>query len=82
MNVVEKLVIEDGGKITLPGDVLDRYGLAEDTIVRIIETRKGILLIPLTDAPMSEALADELQQWQAIGDESREAFPYDEEMEP
>ncbi len=67
MSIIEKLVIEGGGKITLPGDVLDRYGLAEETTIRIIETQKGILLIPLTDEPMSEALASELQEWQAAG---------------
>ena len=78
MSVVEKLIIEDGGKITLPSAVLDRYGLAEETIVRIIETQKGILLIPLTNEPMSEALAAELKAWQAIGSESWEMFPYEE----
>jgi bifunctional DNA-binding transcriptional regulator/antitoxin component of YhaV-PrlF toxin-antitoxin module len=78
MSVVEKLIIEDGGKITLPSEVLDRYGLADETIVRIIETQKGILLIPLTDEPVSEALASELQEWQAIGNESWNLFPYEE----
>jgi bifunctional DNA-binding transcriptional regulator/antitoxin component of YhaV-PrlF toxin-antitoxin module len=78
MSVVEKLIIEDGGRITLPSGVLDRYGLAEETIVRIIETQKGILLIPLTDEPMSEALASELREWQAVGSESWEMFPFEE----
>ncbi|MBC7910575.1 MAG: hypothetical protein H7Y30_08750 [Pyrinomonadaceae bacterium] len=70
MSTLEKLIIEDGGKITLPRKVLDRYGLGDETVVRIIETQKGILLIPLTDEPMSEALASELQEWQAIGSDS------------
>ncbi len=78
MSVVEKLIIEGGGKITLPGDVLDRYGLAEETSVRIIETQKGILLIPLNDEPMGEALASELREWQAVGGESWETFPFEE----
>lgn len=81
MSVLEKLTIEGGGKITLPGPVLDRYGLAEATAVRIIETQKGILLIPLTDEPMSEDLTSELLEWQALGGESWEAFPF-EEPEP
>ncbi|HEX7174745.1 MAG TPA: AbrB/MazE/SpoVT family DNA-binding domain-containing protein [Pyrinomonadaceae bacterium] len=81
MSVIEKLIVEGGGRITLPSDVLDRYGLAEETIVRIIETQKGILLIPLTDEPMGEALASELREWQAIGNESWEMFPF-EETEP
>ncbi|MBC7929675.1 MAG: AbrB/MazE/SpoVT family DNA-binding domain-containing protein [Rubrivivax sp.] len=78
MSVVEKLIIEDGGRITLPSNVLDRYGLADETIVRIIETQKGILLIPLTDEPMSEALASELREWQAVGSESWDMFPFEE----
>ncbi len=78
MSVVEKLIIEDGGRITLPSDVLERYGLAKETIVRIIETQKGILLVPLTDEPMSEALASELREWQATGSESWEMFPFEE----
>ncbi len=78
MSVVEKLVIEGGGKITLPGDVLDRYGLTEETSVRIIETQKGILLVPLTDEPMSEALSAELREWQTLGGESWEEFPFEE----
>ena len=81
MSVVEKLVIEGGGRITLPSEVLDRYGLTDETAVRIIETQKGILLIPLTDEPMSEALADELREWQAVGGESWGMFPF-EETEP
>ncbi len=78
MSTLEKLIIENGGKITLPSEVLDRYGLGDETVVRIIETQKGILLIPLTNEPMSEALASELQEWQAIGSESWEMFPYEE----
>lgn len=81
MSVLEKLTIEGGGKITLPDSVLDRYGLAEETAVRIIETQKGILLIPLTGEPMSEELASELMEWQALGGESWETFPF-EEPEP
>jgi bifunctional DNA-binding transcriptional regulator/antitoxin component of YhaV-PrlF toxin-antitoxin module len=81
MSVVEKLIIEGGGRITLPSDVLDRYGLAEETVVRIIETQKGILLVPLTDEPMSAALASELREWQAAGRESWEMFSF-EEPEP
>lgn len=58
-------------------EVLNRYGLGDETIVRIIETQKGILLIPLTDEPMSDALVSELQEWQAIGSQSWEMFPYE-----
>jgi len=80
MSASENLIVEDGGKITIPEAVRDRYGLAQDTPVRMIETRNGILLIPLTDEPMSEALLSELEEWQLFGAESFELFPYEEKQ--
>ena len=79
MKTADNLIIEDGGKITLPAAVRSRYGLAEHTPVRVIETCTGILLVPLTQEPKTESLADELQAWRSIGAESLEMFPYDED---
>jgi len=76
----ENLIVEDGGKITLPATVRDRYGLAQDTPVRMIQTRNGILLIPLTDEPMSEALSSELAEWQSLGAEGFEMFSYEDQQ--
>lgn len=73
------LIIEDGGKITLPDAVLARYQLSQDTPVRIIETSSGILLVPLTGEPMSDALASELEEWQSLGAESLVIFPYEDD---
>jgi len=73
----ENLIIEDGGKITLPAAIRVRYGLAQDTPIRMIETRSGILLVPLTDEPMNERLLSELEEWQSLGAESLEMFPYE-----
>lgn len=81
MKAADNVTIEDGGKITLPVAVRSRYGLAEHTPVRVIETRTGILLVPLTQEPMSESLADELQAWRSIGAESFGMFPYDEDTQ-
>jgi bifunctional DNA-binding transcriptional regulator/antitoxin component of YhaV-PrlF toxin-antitoxin module len=78
MSTSENLIVEDGGKITLPESVREHYGLAEDTPLRVIETRSGILLVPLTSEPMSEDLRSELDEWQALGSESLELFPYEE----
>lgn len=72
------LLVEDGGKISLPDDVRDRYGLTPETPLRIIETRGGILLVPLTNESMSESLSRELDEWQALGTASLEMFPYEE----
>ena len=80
MKSADNVMIEDG-KITLPAEVRSRYGLAEHTPVRVIETRTGILVVPLTLEPMSESLADELQAWRSIGAESLEMFPYDEDTQ-
>jgi bifunctional DNA-binding transcriptional regulator/antitoxin component of YhaV-PrlF toxin-antitoxin module len=80
MATSENLIIENGGKITLPETVRDRYGLAQDTPIRMIETQNGILLIPLINEPMSAALQAELEEWQSLGNESLEMFPYEDEQ--
>ena len=72
----QNLVIENG-KLTLPRDVTRRYRLEDNAPVRMIETRNGILLIPLTDEPMSESLRAEIEEWQALGAESFDLFPYE-----
>ena len=76
----ENLTIENG-RITLPRDVVGRYRLEDDTPLRMIETRSGILLVPLTKEPMSSALSAEIPQWQALGVESLELFPYESDQQ-
>jgi bifunctional DNA-binding transcriptional regulator/antitoxin component of YhaV-PrlF toxin-antitoxin module len=73
-----RLMVGRGGEITLPEPMRERYGLAPDTPVRIIETRNGILLIPLTDLPMSPELAQELTDWQSLSAETWAEFPYED----
>ena len=70
-----------GDSLTLPESVRERYGLTTGVSVRIIETRDGILLIPLTGEPMPDELREEISEWQALGAQALEAFPYDE-LEP
>ena len=67
MNQTEVLTIEENGKFTLPDEIVERYQFKKETKFRIIETEKGVLLIRLTDEPMSEELKNELEQWQTIG---------------
>lgn len=69
------------GALTLPAEVQNRYGLTPETPIRIIETRSGILLVPLTDAPISVELAQELADWQSLGQQTWDAFPYDDDEE-
>jgi bifunctional DNA-binding transcriptional regulator/antitoxin component of YhaV-PrlF toxin-antitoxin module len=78
---MEILTVGPAGEIELPDKVRERYGMAPATPIRIIETRGGVLLVPLNDAPMSAELADELAQWQALGAETWEMFPFEEEHE-
>ena len=73
------MTIGHNGELMLPSDVQERSGLGPKTAVRLIETRGGILLVPLSDAPMSAELAAELQEWQGLGQEAWAQFPYDEE---
>lgn len=78
MSVSESLVVEPGGKIRLPESITDRYNLAPDTQLRVVETRSGILLIPLTGDPMSEQLQSELADWQALSQSSLDSLPFEE----
>ncbi len=71
-------IIGRGGEVTLPGDVQERYGLRPEVSVRLIETRSGLLLVPLTDEPVNEELALELQEWQALGADAWAQFPYED----
>jgi bifunctional DNA-binding transcriptional regulator/antitoxin component of YhaV-PrlF toxin-antitoxin module len=77
--MLEPLVIEAGGKVTIPVDLRHRYGFEPNTPVRVIEMQSGILLVPLTDAPMSEGLKAELAAWQSLGADALEMFPFEGE---
>ena len=72
------MTIGRSGEMTLPAEVQERYHLTPETPVRMIETRGGILLVPLTAGPPSDELAQELREWQALGQDAWEAFPYED----
>lgn len=52
MSSTEILTITENGDLTLPADVIERYQIDKEMQFRIIETQKGVLLIPLMDEPM------------------------------
>lgn len=60
--ITEVLTIEENGKFTLPDEIVERYKFKKQTQFRIIPTQKGVLLIPLTDAPVSDELNAELEE--------------------
>ena len=74
MNSTEVLTIEETGKLTLPNDIVERYQFKRETQFRIIETQKGVLLIPITSEPVNDELKNELEEWQAIGADGCEMF--------
>ena len=64
------------GEIAVPANLRKRHGIGADTPIRVIETRNGILLVPLSSEPMSPVLAQELAEWQALASTSWEMFDY------
>ena len=72
------LLIEAGGKVTIPEALRSRYGFEPNTPVRVIEMQSGILLVPLTGAPMSDTLKAELAEWQSLGADVLNMFPSEE----
>ncbi len=79
---METLIVGPSGEIELPDSVRQRYGMAPATPIRIVETRSGVLLVPLSDEPMSAELAGELADWQVLVAQTWEMFPFEEEDEP
>ena len=75
------VIVGPNGEIALPGELRARYGLESKIPVRVIETRNGILLVPLTDAPMTPELVKELAEWQSLGADSWETFDYQDESQ-
>ena len=73
------LLLEPNGTIKLPKKSLKRYGFEEKTPIRVVETKEGVLLIPLTNQPMSDELKQEISRWQEASSETWEEFPYESE---
>ncbi len=72
------LTMTQDGRILIPQDIRDRHGFTNETPIRVVETRSGILLVPLGKHAMSEELAKELADWQELSISSWGAFPYEE----
>ncbi len=71
-------IIGKHGEITVPPELRARYQLCPDAPVRLVETRVGILIVPLTSATLSDDVLHELAEWQSIGLQSWEQFPYED----
>jgi hypothetical protein len=75
---MDNLLMKPDGALPLPPALVQRYGLTPETPIRVIETQSGILLVPITNQPMSKELAEELAQWQQLSMECWDQFPYEE----
>ena len=78
MSSTDILTVKESGDLTLPADIIERYQIEKEMQFRIIETQKGVLLIPLTDEPMNGELKAEVEEWQGIGAEGWDMFEYTE----
>jgi bifunctional DNA-binding transcriptional regulator/antitoxin component of YhaV-PrlF toxin-antitoxin module len=74
----EVLTIQENGTFSLPDEIVEQYHFKRENKVRIIRTKSGILLVPLTDAPMDAELTSELADWQSISADSWDLFRFDE----
>jgi hypothetical protein len=71
------LTVGPAGELTLPADVILRKGFKPDRPVRIVETRSGVLLVPISD-DVSAELADEIDAWQELAEGSWSSFPFED----
>ena len=73
------ILTDANGQVTIPADIRRRCGMMPRTPVRVVETKGGVLLVPLTDAPMPPELSAELGAWTHLGAISATEWVYDEE---
>jgi len=72
------VTVGPGGELTLPADIVLRKGFKPDLAVRVVETRSGVLLVPVADREIPEELTHELDAWQELANDSWVSFPYEE----
>ncbi|CUU10903.1 MAG: hypothetical protein K6U12_12115 [Armatimonadetes bacterium] len=66
-------IIGKNGELIVPEEMRIRYHLEPDIPVRLVETKVGILIIPLNEPPSEETM-EELAAWQRVGLASWERF--------
>jgi bifunctional DNA-binding transcriptional regulator/antitoxin component of YhaV-PrlF toxin-antitoxin module len=71
-------IVDSAGSVVLPAELRQRYHLDSCTAIRVVETRHGLLLVPLTNEPMPPALVREQDEWRSLDAAGWDAFPYEE----
>ncbi|MEN3002367.1 MAG: AbrB/MazE/SpoVT family DNA-binding domain-containing protein [Armatimonadota bacterium] len=74
---MEQVTIGKNGELVVPPELRERYHLEPDVPVRLVETRVGILVIPLVGT-LPQGLLQELADWQQLGMRAWEQFPYED----
>jgi hypothetical protein len=75
---MDNLLMKPDGAVALPPAVVQRYGLTPQTPIRVVETKTGILLVPMTGNTVTPELAEELAAWQELSLECSDRFPYEQ----
>ena len=70
-------IVDPAGAVVLPAELRTRYHLDPARIVRIVETRHGLLLVPLTDQPMPAEFQQEFDAWQSLDAAGWDAYPFE-----
>ena len=70
--------IDPAGSVVLSAELRQRYHLHPSTAIRVVETRHGLLLVPLTGEPVPPDLERELDEWQSLDAAGWDAFPFEE----
>lgn len=78
MSETQVLTVGKYGEIQVPDEIRNRYHLEPETPVRIVETRAGILIVPLTAAENDSELKTELAHWQEFTLSNWNQFPYED----
>ena len=69
------VTIGSHGEIRLPEDVARRYGTRAAREVRLLQTRSGILIVPLVEDQPSAELQSEIEMWQQAGEDVWQSSP-------
>jgi bifunctional DNA-binding transcriptional regulator/antitoxin component of YhaV-PrlF toxin-antitoxin module len=62
--------MERPGVLIIPVNLCEKYGFREHTMIELVETEQGILLVPPTLEALEPELRRELEDWQAARDEA------------
>ena len=72
------LIVGQSGEIWLPDEVCSRHGFTSGTLLRVVETRSGVILARETSDVPTEELTREMEEWQTLSLDTWKLFSYEE----